>query len=264
MGESPGENPTVRDESAVSDAHELPPGVLADVARIREEFTRLMLSYRFGMNEVTTKVNILREEFGQLHAYNPIEHVSTRLKTPESVLDKAARKGIEPTADNIRSQITDIAGLRVTCSFVSDVYRVFEALTEQHDIAVVSTKDYIAEPKPNGYRSLHAIVEVPVFLSSGPVNVPVEVQFRTVAMDFWASLEHKIFYKFSGDVPPEVSERLTEAATTAAHLDDEMADLHDAVHGPRRGTPSPAPADSPVSEEVARRLMRNLLKPSAS
>lgn len=241
---------------------EVPGDVIEGFRRVREEFTRLMLSYRFGMEEVTTKVHILREEFAQLHSYNPIEHITTRLKSPESVLDKAARKGITPTLENIRAHITDIAGLRVTCSFIADAYRVFEALTEQRDIEVLTAKDYISSPKPNGYRSLHAIVQVPVFLSSGPVDVPVEVQIRTVAMDFWASLEHKIFYKFDGEVPPHVADRLRDAATTAARLDEEMADLHDAVH--RHAEPSPDDDRSPapgLSEEVIRRLMTHLLVP---
>ena len=239
---------------------DMSPDLLASFRLVREEFTRFMLSYRFGMDEVTTKVNILREEFAQLHSYNPIENVTTRLKTPESVLDKSMRKGIGPSLDTIRASITDIAGVRVTCAFTSDVYRVFEALTAQHDITVLTTKDYIAAPKPNGYRSLHAIVEVPVFLSSGAVDVPVEVQFRTVAMDFWASLEHKIFYKFDGVVPPDVAGRLRATAATAAHLDDEMAELHDAVHGPR-GTTADDESSSgrTVSDDVVRRFIGQVM-----
>nr|WP_245528904.1 GTP pyrophosphokinase family protein [Beutenbergia cavernae] len=236
---------------------EIPPDVIESFRRVREDFTRFMLSYRFGMEEVTTKLEILREEFAQLHSYNPIEHVSTRLKSPESVVDKATRRGVEPSLDGIRSSITDIAGVRVTCSFVSDAYRVFDALVDQPDVVVRTVKDYIAEPKPNGYRSLHAIVEIPVFLSSGPVHVPVEVQFRTVAMDFWATLEHKIFYKFDGAVPPEVVAQLRESASTAARLDEEMERLHDAVHGPREPT-APGAADAAVSDEVVRRMLRLL------
>lgn len=234
--------------------------VIEGFARVREEFTRLMLSYRFGMEEVATKVHILREEFAQLHSYNPIEHITTRLKSPESVLDKATRKEIIPTLENIRTHITDIAGLRVTCSFIADAYRVFEALTDQPDVEILLAKDYIASPKPNGYRSLHAIVQIPVFLSSGPVDVPVEVQIRTVAMDFWASLEHKIFYKFDGDVPPHVADRLKDAATTATRLDEEMAQLHDAVHGNGDSTPAvPSGPHAGMSEQVIRRLLTHLL-----
>ncbi|MGO2747677.1 GTP pyrophosphokinase, partial [Microbacterium sp.] len=163
---------------------------------LRDEFQRFLREYEFGMREVETKISILRDEFLNDHAYNPIEHVKSRLKTPDSIVEKIARKGIdEPDFARIREEITDIAGVRVTCSFVADVYQLFELLTQQDDITVRVVKDYIAEPKPNGYKSLHAIIEVPVFLSTGPLLVPVEVQFRTIAMDFWASLEHKIYYK---------------------------------------------------------------------
>ncbi len=208
-------------------------------AQIREDFTRMMLGYRFGMEQVATRLDILREEFAELHADNPIEHISTRLKSPESIMAKAARQGVDLEIDALREHITDIAGIRVVCSFVADVYRLVESLTAQPDITVRLVKDYIAAPKANGYRSLHVIVEIPVFLSSGAVHVPVEVQFRTVAMDFWASTEHKIFYKYEGDVPPALRRRITEAASTAARMDAEMADLLRAVHGEARHSADP-------------------------
>ena len=132
----------------------------------------------------------------------------------------------------MRTHITDVAGVRVTCSFVPDAYRLFDLLTAQDDITVRTVKDYIAEPKPNGYKSLHAIVEVPVFLSTGRVDVPVEVQFRTIAMDFWASLEHKIYYKYDRQVPHELLTELRAAAGTAADLDIRMERLHRELHGP--------------------------------
>src|SRR5690606_4686905 len=145
-----------------------------------------------AIDEITTKINILREEFGHLHDYNPIEHVNARLKSPQSILQKAKRRGCELSFDDIREHVRDIAGVRVICSFVSDVYTIFDMLTGQDDVTVVDVDDYIAAPKPNGYQSLHATVQVPVFLSGGPEQVYVELQVRTVAMDFWASLEHKI------------------------------------------------------------------------
>ena len=209
----------------------LPEEAIRRFAQIRDEFTRMMLGYRFGMEQVATRLEILREEFTELHLDNPIEHISTRVKSPESILEKAARQGVELDIPQLREHITDIAGVRVICSFVADVYRLMAALTEQADISVRVVKDYIANPKPNGYRSLHVILEIPVFLSSGPVQVPVEVQFRTVAMDFWASTEHKIFYKYEGDVPAHLRQRITDAAATAARMDEEMAQLHRAVHG---------------------------------
>lgn len=200
-----------------------------------EDFRRFMLEHRFGMDEIVTKLNILRDEFAHLHDYNPIESVTSRLKSPESLVEKLQRKGLavgqQPTFDEIRAAISDIAGVRVVCSFVSDVYRVFDMLVDQEDVATVEVRDYIAHPKPNGYRSLHALVQVPVFLSEGPVPVLVEAQFRTVAMDFWASLEHKIYYKYRREVPAELLERLHEAAETAYALDTTMERLHEEVRG---------------------------------
>jgi putative GTP pyrophosphokinase len=203
----------------------------AQMRQVRDELQRFLLEYRFGMQEVETKLSILRDEFLHMHDYNPIEHVSSRVKTPDSLVEKVARKGIPSDFASIRENITDIAGVRVTCSFTSDAYRLFDLLTQQHDITVHTVKDYIAEPKPNGYKSLHVIVEVPVFLSTGPVQVPVEVQFRTIAMDFWASLEHKIYYKYHRRVPGGLLDSLKEAADTAAALDERMERLHREVHG---------------------------------
>mgnify|MGYP002350372283 CR=1 FL=1 len=210
---------------------------------LRDEFQRFLREYEFGMREVETKISILRDEFLHDHAYNPIEHVKSRLKTPDSIVEKIARKGIdEPDFERIREEITDIAGVRVTCSFVADVYQLFDLLTQQDDITVRVVKDYIAEPKANGYKSLHAIIEVPVFLSTGPLLVPVEVQFRTIAMDFWASLEHKIYYKFSNQVPSHLVESLSDAAEAASELDARMERLHREAHGvPRRQLPPPPP-----------------------
>ncbi|MGO1545251.1 MAG: GTP pyrophosphokinase [Gulosibacter sp.] len=238
-------------------APEHAPDIIETFRGVREDFTRLMLSYQFGMDEITTKIRILREEFDKLHSYNPIEQVTTRLKSAESVVDKVTRKGLEPSLSSFR-KITDIAGVRVTCSFTADTYRVFEALTGQPDVRVLEVKDYIAHPKPNGYRSLHAIVEVPVFLSSRTVNVPVEVQFRTVAMDFWATLEHKIFYKYDGDVPPEVVLKLEESAETAAQMDRDMEALHDSVHGPRDFRERDRQDDQVISDDVVRKLSQFL------
>ena len=200
---------------------------------LSDQMQRFLLEYRFGMQEVETKVGILRDEFQHMHDYNPIEHVSSRVKSPDSIVGKVARKGIDPDFDTIRERITDIAGVRVTCSFVTDVYRLFDLLTAQDDVTVRRVKDYIAQPKPNGYQSLHAVVEVPVFLSTGRVIVPVEVQFRTIAMDFWASLEHKIYYKYDNQVPDRLVAELKDAADSAAALDHRMERLHRELHGPR-------------------------------
>ncbi|GGR37751.1 GTP pyrophosphokinase [Agromyces mediolanus] len=207
---------------------------LEEMRALRDETERFMQRYKFGMDEVITKLSILREEFNQAHDYNPIEHISSRLKSLDSVIEKMARKGVEPSFDAISQTITDIAGVRVTCSFVSDAYRIYELLVAQRDIRVLQVKDYIAEPKPNGYQSLHVIVEVPVFLSTGAHPVVVEVQIRTIAMDFWASLEHKIYYKYDRQVPQELLDGLTDAARTASELDARMERLHREVHGDPR------------------------------
>ena len=193
---------------------------------MERDFRRFMLEHKFGMEEVVTKLSILRDEFTHLHDYNPIEHISSRLKSPDSLVEKMRRKGTPQSFDAIRATITDVAGVRVTCSFISDVFRVFGLLAEQVDVRVLEVRDYIANPKPNGYRSLHALIEVPVFMSGGAVPVVVEVQFRTIAMDFWASLEHKIFYKYREEVPRDLLDGLAEAAETAFALDATMERLH--------------------------------------
>ncbi|MFG6492083.1 GTP pyrophosphokinase family protein [Microbacterium sp. P03] len=206
---------------------------VAQMRAMRDEFQRFLLEYQFGLREVETKIDILRDEFLHMHDYNPIEHVSSRVKSPDSIAEKVARKGIDADFPSIRENITDVAGIRVTVSFVADAYRLFDLLTQQDDLTVRVVKDYIAEPKSNGYKSLHAIVEVPVFLSTGRVEVPVEVQFRTIAMDFWASLEHKIYYKFDRQVPNALLDSLKDAAETAAELDARMERLHKEVHAPQ-------------------------------
>lgn len=211
-----------------------------ELRAMRDEFQRFLAEYRFGLREVETKLGILQDEFQHMHDYNPIEHVSSRVKSPDSIVEKVSRKGIAPDFGSIRRHITDVAGIRVTCSFVPDAYRLFDLLTHQDDIRVVAVKDYIARPKANGYKSLHAIVEVPVFLSTGRVDVPVEVQFRTIAMDFWASLEHKIYYKYDSQVPAELLAELRDAADTAAELDTRMERLHRELHGAAGVGPSPA------------------------
>ena len=198
------------------------------------DLNHFLMVYKFGLAEINTKITILAEELTHRGTGNPIEHVSPRLKTPASITAKAHRLGCPLTFDDLRARIRDIAGIRVVCGFVSDVYTVANMLTRQPDVNLVVTKDYIAAPKPNGYRSLHLIVEIPVFMSDRVVAVPVEVQLRTVAMDFWASLEHKIYYKHDPDVvPPRLRDELTAAAEDAARLDVRMERLHREIHGPR-------------------------------
>lgn len=203
-----------------------------EVARaIGARLSEFRLRYKFALDEVLTKIDILAEEAEARGARGPIEHVKHRVKSFDSILHKMNRLGCGPDLDVVATEIRDIAGVRVTCPYIEDTFRLAEMLMGQPDLTVLETKDYISHPKPNGYRSLHVILEIPVFLSSGPVQVPVEVQFRTVAMDFWASTEHKIFYKYEGDVPADLRQRITDAAGTAARMDEEMAQLHRAVHG---------------------------------
>lgn len=203
----------------------------AELREMSDELQRFLMGYRFGLREIETKIAILREEFLLLHDYNPIEHVTSRVKSPDSLVEKVQRKGVEADFDSIRRAITDIAGVRITCSFTADAYRLFDLLTAQDDVHLVEVKDYIAQPKANGYKSLHAIVSVPVYLSTGRLDVPVEVQFRTIAMDFWASLEHKIYYKYDAQIPSELSESLRDAAHSAAELDARMERLHREIRG---------------------------------
>ncbi|KRF19990.1 GTP pyrophosphokinase [Nocardioides sp. Soil797] len=203
---------------------------MQDIQQLHARLTRMLMEYKFGIDEVTTKIEILQEEFTHLHEYNPIEHVSSRVKSPESIYAKIQKRGFDPSMESIRDNVTDIAGVRVSCSFTSDVYRVFEMLSSQSDLTVLEVEDYIRDPKPNGYRSLHSLISIPVHLSDRVVDVTVELQLRTVAMDFWASLEHKIYYKYQTDVPAQLLDELKSAAETAASLDAQMERLHRQTH----------------------------------
>ncbi len=218
----------MRSGAAVPDDH------AEEARRLKELQTALVafrLEYKFGIDEVLTKINILREEFEHTQDHSPIEHVRTRLKSMESLLDKVIRTKCPADLDTISDRIRDIAGIRVVCAFASDVYWIAQMLSDQPDVTVVEVKDYISRPKPNGYQSLHLIVQVPVFLSDRTANVYVELQIRTIAMDFWASLEHKIYYKYDREVPQRLLDELKDAARVASELDDRMANLRDEVQG---------------------------------
>ncbi|WP_019241598.1 MULTISPECIES: GTP pyrophosphokinase [Bacillus] len=184
-----------------------------------------MMKYKFALDEINTKLTILNEEFQILHDHNPIEHLKSRLKQPKSIFNKLKRKGLEPTIENAEAHLNDIAGIRITCSFITDIYRIYEMLKNQDDLTILKEKDYIANPKPNGYKSLHLIVEVPIFLTDRTERVKVEIQIRTIAMDFWASLEHKIYYKFDKEVPDILANELKSAAETIHFLDDKMKNI---------------------------------------
>jgi putative GTP pyrophosphokinase len=172
-----------------------------------------------------TKIEILKEEFQMLHDYNPIEHTKSRLKSPESIMNKLMRKNLDISMPSIKENIRDIAGLRITCSFISDIYLIRDMLKGQSDLKILEMKDYIKNPKPNGYQSMHMLIEVPVFLSDRVEQVCIEVQIRTIAMDFWASLEHKIFYKYNEAVPDRLVQELKAAADSVTALDRQMERL---------------------------------------
>ena len=203
---------------------------LQRIKQFKEEMTRFMMTYKFGLDEMNTKLMILQEEFQHFHDYNPIEHIKSRIKTPESIIQKMYRKNLNMSLDSVKHHIHDIVGFRVVCSFVSDIYRLSEMIQKQKDVTLVTCKDYIKNPKPNGYQSLHLIVSVPVFMSDREENVFVEIQIRTVAMDFWASLEHKIFYKYNKSVPDHLLQELQETAAIVNQLDHRMEELHKEIN----------------------------------
>lgn len=194
-----------------------------------ESWEEVILIYRSALKQIATKLEILNDEFQHVHRYNPIEHIKSRLKTSESIVKKLRRQGHESTIHNMVQYVNDIAGIRVICSFTSDIYRIAEMITNQGDIKVISVKDYLVNPKPSGYKSYHMLVSVPVYLSNRIVDTKVEIQIRTVAMDFWASLEHKIHYKFEGKVPEGIENELIECAKMISELDAKMLLLNDEV-----------------------------------
>ncbi len=188
-----------------------------------------MLLYNSALKEVGTKLEILNDEFQHIHQYNPIEHIKSRIKSPESIVRKLKNKGLESTIDNMVQYVNDIAGIRVICSFTSDIYRIAEMLSNQSDLKVLSVKDYIENPKESGYKSYHMIISVPIYLSDSVVDTKVEVQIRTVAMDFWASLEHKMNYKFEKNAPEHIKKQLYECAQMVSVLDDMMLSLNEEI-----------------------------------
>ena len=194
-----------------------------------DSWKEAMLDYNSALKQIETKLDILNDEFQHIHRYNPIEHIKARIKTPESIVKKLRRYGLEFTLDNMENAVNDIAGVRITCSFTSDIFRLADMIRDQKDIRVLSTKDYITTPKPSGYRSYHMIVSVPVYFSDRIKEVKVEIQIRTVAMDFWASLEHKIHYKFEGKAPQHIKEELIECSKMIADLDAKMLSLNEEI-----------------------------------
>lgn len=192
-------------------------------------FHNLMMQYHCAIMEVETKLKVLNEEFSQEFNRNPFESIKSRLKSAESIYEKLYRKGYSATVQNIEEQLDDVAGIRVICSFPDDIYRLAKLLIKQDDIILLEEKDYIEHPKPNGYRSLHLIISIPIFLSNEKKYRKVEVQFRTIAMDFWASLEHKLQYKKNIENAEEIAEQLKVCAESIETLDYQMQDIRNKI-----------------------------------
>ena len=193
------------------------------------EWKRMQLIYSAALKEVNTKLEILNTEFQMAHRYNPIEHITARIKSPESIMKKLRHQGRAVTVENIVRYINDVAGIRIICSFTSDIYEIAELICKQSDVKILKIKDYIAEPKANGYKSYHMIVSVPIFLSEMTIDTKVEIQIRTIAMDFWASLEHKMYYKFEGNAPENIRRELKECAELVGFLDRKMLAINEEI-----------------------------------
>ena len=222
-----------------------------------DEWARAMFLYDSALKELNTRLDIWNKEFKLIHRYNPIEHVTSRIKSPQSIAKKMMKRNLELNIRNIMDYINDIAGIRIICSFTADIYRIADLLEEQADIKILKIKDYIQHPKENGYMSYHMIVAVPVALSSGVVDTKVEIQIRTIAMDFWASLEHKIYYKFEGKAPSHIRRELKECADLVSFLDKKMLSINEEVQmlsepsyteyeEPEQTTENPAQPGTPV------------------
>ena len=194
-----------------------------------DQWKSVMFLYDSALKEISTKIEIINNDFLHIYNYNPIEHVKSRLKTPDSIVKKLKRYGFEVTIDNMVEKLSDIAGIRIICSFTSDIYQIAQMITKQSDVTVLYVKDYIKSPKPNGYKSYHMVVTIPIYLTDGPVDTKVEVQIRTVAMDFWASLEHKIYYKFEGNAPAYLQQELKACADVVNMLDAKMFSLNQSI-----------------------------------
>lgn len=194
-----------------------------------KEFIQLQQLYNAAIKEVYTKLDILNEEYQVRYDYNPIHNIDYRLKSPKSMVGKLKKNNWPLTLDSLRNHLFDIAGIRVICNYIDDIYRIEDFLGRQDDIEILQVRDYIKDPKENGYRSLHLIVEIPIFLSDRTELMPVEIQIRTIAMDFWASLEHHLKYKSKNEVSPKLKERLTLCAETISDLDEEMQSIQKEV-----------------------------------
>lgn len=194
-----------------------------------DQWEETMFLYDHALKKMALKAQMMNDEFVCRYHYNPIEHIKYRLKTADSIVRKLQEDGYEVTIQNMNEKLSDIAGVRIICSFTSDIYQIADIIERQEDISVLYVKDFIKHPKPNGYKSYHMVVSVPIFLSDHRRDMKVEVQIRSVGMDFWASLEHKIAYKFEGDAPEALLRELKACADIVDLLDDKMYSLHETL-----------------------------------
>lgn len=197
-----------------------------------KKFNDLMMMYRCTVREIRTKLEVLDDEFSATYRRNPISSIKSRIKSPVSIYNKLKKLGYEFNEENIRTKLHDVAGVRVICSFINDIYAIAKLLSDQDDITVVEIRDYIKNPKPNGYRSYHMIVDIPVFFSSGKTMMRAEIQIRTIGMDFWASLEHQLRYKQgieNLDNYQEISNELLECAQNVIRTDNHMQTIKDMI-----------------------------------
>lgn len=205
-----------------------------EISDTLQDFVSLQQVYEAGIKEIRTKLEILDDEFKVKHDHNPIHHMEYRLKSVKSILGKLEKRGLEVSLESITLDLTDIAGVRVVCNYVSDVYKIADLLIKQSDVKLLKKKDYIKHPKENGYRSLHLVVEIPIFLAEKVQPIPVEIQIRTIAMDFWASLEHHLRYKSINEVSKRVLDELIDCAKTISNLDYKMQGIHEELSKPQK------------------------------
>lgn len=225
----PGSEEKVENETKNLDEY----GMYINMLETGKRYMEMMNKYRCAIMEVETKLKVLNTEFSLQYDRNPFESIKSRLKSPVSIMEKLRRKGLpineEVLEQQIEENLFDVAGLRVICAFQEDIYALSDLLVHQDDIQLLRTKDYIKNPKPNGYRSLHQILEIPVFLKEGKTFVKVEVQFRTIAMDFWASVDHKLRYKKNVTNEEEIMEKLRICADSITAIDEEMQKIRNMI-----------------------------------
>ncbi|MCI5607509.1 MAG: GTP pyrophosphokinase family protein [Treponema sp.] len=221
----------ILDENDILNSAEVPAIISSQIAtsndfyKMAYQFQQIMMIYESAIKQIETKLDILNKENKVSHKRNPIETVKSRIKSPESIADKLNKKNLPVTFESMMKNLDDIAGVRVICPYISDIYTVRDILLKQPDIRLIAEKDYISSPKESGYRSLHIVIEIPVYLSKTEHNVKVEIQLRTIAMDFWASLEHELHYKNAANVPDSVRRELYRVAETIAMTDREMEEI---------------------------------------